>query len=110
MEHEITLATAIAMTARYRNQQPEKYPLCETLLLTSVQRLLATPGAAYLRVYYGLKEDGKMDAILVAADKEGHDLLPPAINSETSNETDPIILQDGYRCPPACPPASPLNE
>jgi hypothetical protein len=109
MQHEITLATAVVMTGRYRNAQPENYPLCESFELASVQRLLATPQAAFLRLYYGLHEDGKMDAILVVADSEGHDILPPDMQGLAANETDPVILQDGYRCPPACPPASPLN-
>lgn len=109
MQHEITLATAIAMTTRYRSQHPDNYPLCETFELSSIQRLLATPGAAFLRIYYGLKENGQMDAILVVADSENRDILPTSENTLASNETDPVILQDGFRCPPACPPASPLN-
>lgn len=110
MKHEITLTAAVAMTDRYRSQQPQNYPLNETFELASVQRLLATPQAAFLRIYYGLKDNGEVDAILVVADSEGNDLLPQDSGSLVSGETDPVILQDGYRCPPACPPSSPLNQ
>lgn len=109
MQHEITLATAIAMTTRYRNQHPEQYPLSESFEIASIQNLLATPGAAFLRIYYGLKENGQMDAILVAADSENRDILPATENTLATTENDPVILEDGFRCPPACPPPSPLN-
>lgn len=107
MQHEISLATAIAMTERYRNDHPENYPLSESFELASVQRLLSTPGAAFLRIYYGLKENGDMDAILVVADKDNNDILP-AEEDGSANSNGPVILEDSYRCPPVCF-KSPLN-
>ncbi len=110
MKHEITLAEAVDMTNRYRDQRPTNYPISESFDLASIQRLLATPGAAKLRIYYGLKADGKMNAILVVADSEEQDILPAELDQLAETNSDPVILQDGYRCPPACPPGSPLNE
>ena len=110
MQHEITLAKAIAMTERYRNDHPDNFPLSESFELASVQRLLATPGAAFLRIYYGLQEDGKMDAILVVADKDNNDILPEDSTPLSPPGGGPVILEDGYRCPPACPPPSSLNS
>lgn len=110
MQHEISLATAIAMTERYRKDHPDNFPLSESFELASIQRLITTPGAAFLRIYYGLKEDGQMDAILVVADKENRDILPAKTASLSPSNDGPVILEDGFRCPPACPPPSPLNK
>lgn len=109
MNHEITLQTAIAMTTRYRDDMPADYPICETFEVSAINRLLATAGAVSLRIYYGLKEAGTMHAILVAVDSNGNDLLPMSQNSFATNEQDPVILEDSFRCPPTCPPDSPLN-
>ena len=109
MTHQISLATAIDLTTRYRNDHPSDYPICETFQLASILRLLSTPGAAYLRIYYGLQSNGNMDAVLVAADKDNKDLIPSA-GASTASDDDPPILEDGFRCPPTCPPDSPLNS
>ncbi len=112
MKHEISLSMAIDMTQRYRSEKPANAPICESFELASIQRLLATPGAAFLRIYYGQKENGELDAILVAADASGNDLLPVEETEiiENSNNDGPLILEDSFRCPPTCPPGSPLNE
>lgn len=109
MNHEITLEMAIDMTTLYRNNMPADYPICETFDATAIERLLATPGAVSLRIYYGLKEAGTMHAILVAVDSNGNDLLPQQPSSFAQNQQDPVILEDSFRCPPTCPPDSPLN-
>lgn len=110
MTHEITLAQAVDMTSRYRDNRPNDYPLSESFELASIKRLFETVGAAKLRIYYGMKSDGKMNAILVVADNEGNDILPNKVDELAISEIDPVIIQDGYRCPPSCPPGSPLNE
>ena len=110
MTHQISLATAIDMTTRYRNNHPADYPLSETFQLSSILRLLATPNAAFLRIYYGLQSDGKMDAILVVADSDNNDILPESNSVITTSNDDPVILEDAFRCPPTCSPESPLNS
>lgn len=107
--HQISLPTAIEMTARYRESLPSNFPICETFEKESIQQLLNTAGCASFRVYYGMKEDKQVHAILVAADAEGRDLLPSAVATAAETE-DAVILEDGYRCPDLCPPASPLNQ
>jgi hypothetical protein len=52
-----------------------------------------------------MSKDLKVHAILVAANADGEDLLPEP-NADIVN---PLILEDGYRCPPDCPPPSVLN-
>jgi hypothetical protein len=50
------------------------------------------------------------DAILVAVNAAGEDLLPASFESASLTDEDPIILEDGFRCPDRCPPASSLNS
>jgi len=107
--HEISLQTAIDMTSRYKGKRPINFPICETFEKTAIQKLLDTAGCASFRIYYGMKADERVDAILVAVDAEGNDILPPLANTDTGT-TDPVIIEDGYRCPDDCPPSSSLNS
>jgi hypothetical protein len=107
--HEISLQTAIDMTTLYRANRPEQSPICETFEKTAVAKLLATEGCVSLRIYYGMKENKNIDAILVAVNAEGVDILPPATNAVAATD-EPIILEDGIRCPDYCPPKSPVNS
>lgn len=107
--HAISLQTAIDMTTLYRANRPAAFPICETFEKASVIALLSQTDARYLRIYYGMKPSGEVDAILVAADENEADILPTESSkaTEVSNET--LILEDGFRCPQYCPPSSPLN-
>jgi hypothetical protein len=106
--HEISLQNAIDMTTRYRANRPPDFPICETFGIDAVKKLLATDGCVSLRIYYGMKENQNVDAILVAANANGEDILPASASTpEPGNNS--IILEDGFRCPEACPPPSPLN-
>ena len=107
--HEISLPTAIDMTTRYRANRPFNFPICETFGVDAIDKLLATEGCAFLRVYYGMKANNEVDAILVAADAGGEDILPVAASMDLTSD-DPVILEDGFRCPENCPPESPLNS
>jgi hypothetical protein len=106
--HEISLQTAIDMTTLYRANRPSNFPICETFEIDAVNKLLATDGCAFFRIYYGMKEDDNIDAILVAANADGEDILPSSITAGLL-DGEAIILEDGIRCPEACPPESPLN-
>lgn len=107
MKHQISLTDAVAMTTAYRSQRAASMPLCETFERQSVDALLATTGCSYLRVYFGARADGSVHLVLVAADGDGRDILPEA--GASYNASNPLILEDGYRCPPECPPPSKLN-
>jgi len=106
--HEISLQVAIEMTTRYRANKPNNFPICETFSKAAIEKLLATTGCVSLRIYYGMKENLEADAVIVAANAEGEDILPPIVTT-TLQGADPLILEDGLRCPQDCPPASPLN-
>lgn len=109
--HEISLQQAIDITTRYRANRPANAPICETFSIAAINRLAAVAGCAYLRIYYGMKEDMSIDAVMVAANADNEDILPSETGSSISAETgEPVILEDGFRCPPDCPPKSPLNS
>lgn len=98
MDHLISLQQAAVMTALYRSFIPEGMPVAETFELDSVNALLSQPGCTALRIYYGRKTDGTIHAILTAVNKEGQDMA------------EGILLEEGNRCPPYCPPDSDLNK
>ena len=107
---EISLQTAIDMTTLYRANRPANFPISETFELAAIQKLLAVEGCEFIRVYYGMKENMEMDAILVAANADGDDILPATAKASTLTDDDGVIIEDGFRCPPACPKSSPLNS
>jgi len=106
--HQISLDQAIAMTTLYRANRPVNFPICETFDKDTVTHLLSNPKAASFRIYYGMKEDKSVHAILVAADANGNDILPAGTKDLADNGGD--ILEDAFRCPDICPPDSPLNS
>jgi hypothetical protein len=56
-----------------------------------------------------MDENLLVHAILVGVNENNEDILPAETSSLTTTEDDPIMEQS-IRCPPDCPPASPLNE
>jgi hypothetical protein len=108
--HRITLVRATEMTAIYRENRLENYPICETFHKESVQWLLNVPNCAYFRIYYGMQVDKSVHAILVAVDKDGNDILPShQYPNAPGGNGDGEILEDALRCPDNCPPPSPLT-
>jgi hypothetical protein len=116
--HSIPLTQAVEMTAtfranrntildsQYRNE--DVLPLCETFTRSSIEGLLAQQGCEGFRIYYGMDENLKIHAILVGVNGNNADILPLQ-NSLTEQDPEGTILEDGQRCPPYCPAASPLN-
>ncbi len=98
MNHAISLEQAITMASLYRSAIPEGMPVSETFDATSVNALLSQPGCTALRIYYGKKMDGTVHAILIGVNENGKDI------------TGGIVLEEGQRCPPDCPPDSNLNK
>ncbi len=111
--HQISLAEAIELTTRFRNNPGADMPLSETFDKASVLQMLDQPGSHSFRIYLGRKSDDSICSVLVAADADGKDILPPAERAQLTEDGDDdegIILEDAFHCPPACPPPSPLNE
>lgn len=105
-DHRIPVATAKAMTQRYRNSVPKGSFLAGLFGSEAFQALLAQPGCAGIRVYLGRHEDGAINMVLVGTDAEGRDLVPgnPGLGENDGGET----MQDGYPCPIYCDDSSPL--
>jgi|SRR5665647_195951 len=119
--HFISLEQAIAMTTIYRAnresilapayQGQDILPLSETFNRQAFDQLLGTPGCAGLRIYYGMDENLKLHAVIVAVNALNEDLLPPSGNvPRVSGNGDEVIVEEGQRCPPICPDSSPLTN
>lgn len=112
--HVISLDRAKEMTATYRtnretillpqNQGQDILPLSETFNRQAFDQLLGTPGCAGIRIYYGMDEQLKVHAVIVAVNESNEDLLP-ASAAQAADEAidDPVIIDEGQRCPPICP-------
>lgn len=117
MSDFISLQKAIEMTTLYRMQMDtilaDEYKGQDILVRSEVfskeqvEKLLAKPGCAFLRIYYGMSQDCKVHALLVSADGSSEDIL--CSEEHASNEAAEDVLEEANRCPPFCPPASPLN-
>lgn len=116
--HSISLQEAIDMTTLYRQEKEGilmpglrgQNILCnsETFNVTDVLSLLNQPGCFGLRIYYGMKNDLKVHAILVGVDETGKDILPNDVQMQL--DEDVLLLEEGKRCPPLCPEdPGPLN-
>jgi len=108
--------TAIDMTTMYRAdkeailatawQNQNILPNSETFNRNALDTLLAIEGCEALRIYYGMDENSKVHAIMVAVNEDNEDILPQDnLVSETA-----VIVEEGQRCPDLCPPPSPLNS
>jgi len=100
-DHRISAAEAAELTRRHRNQatisgarQAEEGGLGGMFSRAAVLELLRREGAAFLRYYHARSEDGKRTIVLVAADKDGNDLLDGGTQT----------LDHHWPCPPFCPP------
>ncbi len=84
--HDITLVQALIMVNRYRAnrnsilkpeyQDQDILQISETLDRSAFDDLLAEPGCAKIRLYYGMDEKLQVYAIFVAADTDEYDILP----------------------------------
>ena len=109
--HFISLSKAVDMTTLYRSdketilatnfQNQNILPLSETFNRDAIDTLLAKEGCEGLRIYYGMDENLKVHAIIVAVNEDNEDILP---SSTENNLTENDIVEEGQRCPDLCPP------
>lgn len=81
---------------------------CDTFNKSAVATLLSKPECASIRLYYGMNEELQLRPILVAVNEKGEDILPDLATLD-GDEPSKDIVDDSIRCPPLCPPPSPLN-
>jgi len=114
----ISLEKAIEMTTLYRSQMDtilaDEYKGQDILVKSEVYarqqiyKLLAKPGCSQLRLYYGMDQDLKVHTLLVGVNERGEDMI--GISPEGENYASEDIIEEAERCPPSCPPSSPLNS
>ena len=119
MNHFIPLQEGIDMTSLYRSekenilktqyQNQNILPISEQFSRAPFDTLLAKTGCEGLRIYYGMTENLKIHAIIVATDENGNDMLPEETQSNSLTE-DEDLFERGNRCPDICPDDSPLNS
>src|SRR5690606_5420423 len=123
MNHSISLKQAIDYVTRFRTRKkdlfkPEHvesnvFPSSETFDREAIDNLLSHPKCIKLRIYNGMSEDLNIRMVLVGVDENDQDILPlnenKILNGDDDDDDEPIIVDEGIRCPPVCPPPSPLN-
>ena len=124
MSHFISLEEAKKMThaykakrkdlldPKYKDKEKKVLPTCESFERSAIEGLLKNPACKGIRIYYGLKNEDEMHAILVGYDAESKDILPASEIERTEGVegADGEILENGTRCPSHCPPSSDLNS
>jgi len=117
--HFISLAKAVEMTTHYRKNKhavidpaqsgKEILALSDKFDRSVFDVLLEKPDCSGIRIYYGMDNGLKVHPIVVAVNSKNEDILTDPDTITTLGEGDDIG-DDTIRCPPICPPASPLNQ
>ena len=89
-DHKISLADAVALTRRYRDQMPADTVRAGAYHADQVRELLAQPGCVAVRVYVARQADGKDTLVMVGVDANDKDL------------SGGILLDVMFPCPPFC--------
>lgn len=123
-DHRTPVATAAAMTRRYRESVPAGTFRAGYFHAGAYTSLLNQRGCRGIRIYLGRHEDGQLNLILVGVDRDGRDMLPgrrdtasqlpkgmaSATLETASDEGDGgEAMQDSFPCPPLCDDGSALN-
>jgi hypothetical protein len=94
-KHEVSLAEAkqyIQDHSKSLQSQKSKTPQIkgEAFEKIAIEKILAQPGCAQLRIYYGKTETGQPNLVLVGVDTSGKDM------------TKTCMMERGTLCPPFC--------
>lgn len=95
-EHVIPLPAARALVAAHRSQAGSDAALGGYFARDAIDRVLAQPGCAGLRFYYGRHEDGSLALVVVGVNAAGADMTATTIDNHQP-------------CPPYCDPTSALT-
>jgi hypothetical protein len=89
-DHHIPLQAAAALTRRFGQGATKGAVFAQLFGREALEELLAQPGCAGVRIYYGLKDGGEPAVVRVGVDPADRDL------------TNGAILEEAYPCPPFC--------
>ena len=109
MKNIISFETAKSYIERFRTNRdsieiPEfkgSLSFSETFDVEAFKALVAQQGCVGVRIYYGMKEDLKICAVIVGVNADDKDMVGVLRGAETD-----IIIEDSSMCPPICPPSS----
>lgn len=75
----------------------------ELFNVAAFNALIAVPGCAGIRAYYGMSPDLLVHAIFVATDAQGNDIFDQSDSTLTlvTGGNGPVV-EEGQRCPPNC--------
>ena len=98
-----------AQVLREEYKEKNLLPVSETFDRSAFDRLLSIPGCTAVRIYYGMDDDNRQHAILVAVNENNEDILPKGnqprafdISISETSIMDPVIIEEGRTCPPYC--------
>jgi hypothetical protein len=76
----------------------------------AIDKILAQPGCARLRIYHGRDAKGKPNLILVGVDAAGKDMLPSKLllTKSSTEGGQGCIMEKQFPCPPYCDASSTL--
>ncbi len=97
-DHRISLKDAAAQTKGHRDSAGKDPVKGGLFLRKSVDELLAQPGVAGVRFYFGRNAKNEPTIVLVGVD--------PAENDLTAG----VLLNEHFFCPPFCGSANALNS
>ncbi len=97
-DHRIPLEAAAAQTKSHRDSAGKDAVKGGLFLRKSVDELLAQPGVAGVRFYFGRNATNAPTVILAGVDQAGNDLV------------NGVLLDEHFYCPPFCGTANPLNS
>jgi hypothetical protein len=109
-DHFIDLKRAIELTTIYRNNRQlmlapdfsQSLHLSETFDAAAIKAILDQPGCVKFRSYFGMDEEKKTCLIFVGVNANDEDMVEGVYAQG-------VLVEYGDKCPPECPPASPLN-
>jgi hypothetical protein len=109
--HFIDLKRAIELTSIYRNNKgsmvtpdfSDSLYISETVDAASIKAILDQPGCVKFRAYFGMDEEKKICLIFVGVNANDEDMVDGIFANG-------IIVDDTTKCPPTCPPVSPINS
>lgn len=104
--HSISLSDAIALTDRWRKNQPNSMRAARFDRI-AFDRLLAQPGVAGIRIYLGMHPSGEWTYVMVGTSADGEDLIKAPGSEDAGGGTG--VEEQAWPCPPDCDCASPLN-
>jgi hypothetical protein len=109
-KHEISLEEAKKHIQRHKKKPLHPKHNGGSFDRAAIEKILAQPGCARLRIYHGRDAKGNPNLILVGVDSAGKDMLPAKKGKlkASLNANQASIMEKAWPCPPYCDSSSEL--